>query len=132
MDTQQVRSTALKSVFDIVHVYGLDAFSDADTSCDQSGGNNTEEELSKSMSRNSRAKSAQECSEDSRRGWSESASKVIAILSTALDLEVFNKTCFLFFCFITSLLYANYLIDLLSLTNIFTFFSLPFIHLNLE
>ncbi|XP_059149025.1 condensin complex subunit 3-like [Physella acuta] len=87
VDTQQVRSTALKSVFDIVHVYGLDAFSDADTSCDQSGGNNTEEELSKSMSRNSRPKSAQECSEDSRRGWSESASKVIAILSTALDLE---------------------------------------------
>ncbi|CAG5128202.1 unnamed protein product [Candidula unifasciata] len=100
MDTQLVKATALKSVFDLVHVFGLDAFSDEDTSVsketsingevkDHEELDNTEEQQNVTM--NSAGEDAdttkENLNENDRKGWTETAGKVIAILSSFLDNE---------------------------------------------
>ena len=104
MDTQLVRTTAMKCIFDIIHVYGFDAFND-ETDV-------TEQEPSQSQVasqvEDSRVENATEIINSSvatvnettgmntkggvttdRTGWSETANKIVTILSSSLDNEVF-------------------------------------------
>ncbi|BFZ07082.1 hypothetical protein BsWGS_10121 [Bradybaena similaris] len=97
MDTQLVKATALKSVFDLVHVFGLDAFSDEDTSiCKETSTNsemkdheeveNTEEQ--QDVTTNSVCEDGDTSKNlNGKKEWTATASKVIAILSAFLDNE---------------------------------------------
>ncbi|XP_005090481.1 condensin complex subunit 3 [Aplysia californica] len=102
MDTHLVRTTAMQCIFDIVHVHGLDTFSDegnassqeTNKSCAESEADHTNvtdaSELADSTvgSVNETADETKDATAASEKtGWSETASKIIAILSAYLDNE---------------------------------------------
>lgn len=98
MDTQLVKATALKSVFDLVHVFGLDAFNDEDTSvCKESSTNSEMKDHEVDNTAEQQDVTANFVCEDADtskknlnendKKWTATASKVIAILSAFLDNE---------------------------------------------
>jgi hypothetical protein len=92
-----VRITAVKSLFDLIHVYGLGAFEDcADTSSgkDEEGNENDnsrdllEDTSVESESETSKTEEESTKGEHSESSWSKTASSLISILSSMLDSEV--------------------------------------------
>ena len=97
MDVECVRVTAVKSLFDLIHVYGLGAFEDAADDKDHTNGNdNNGDDTNSSRDLLETTAEGQASSlegdsnkgEHSESGWSKTASNLIAILSSTLDSEV--------------------------------------------
>ncbi|CAL1528460.1 unnamed protein product [Lymnaea stagnalis] len=81
MDTHLVRSTAFKSIFDLVQFYGLEAFSD----CSKDANLHINTPNDKSCEERTELQNGVE--REGSTVWSESAGKVITILSSTLDNE---------------------------------------------
>ena len=92
MDVECVRMTAIKSLFDLIHVYGLGAFEDAaEDECHNSDSENDKSSEAVGRSgegQDSRLEGESVAAEHSQSGWSKAASSLIAILSSTLDSEV--------------------------------------------
>ena len=84
--------TAIKSLFDLIHVYGLGAFEDAaEDECHNSDSENDKSSEAVERSdegRDNRLEAESGAAEHSQSGWSKAASSLIAILSSTLDSEV--------------------------------------------
>ena len=102
MDTPLVRATALKAIFDIILIFGLDSFDGDEDACEinNSASTQNEEENEKALDASNTSlvshKSINEVDdskkslvdENDKKGWSETAGKVVTILSTTLNSEV--------------------------------------------
>ena len=92
MDVECVRMTAIKSLFDLIHVYGLGAFEDAaEDECHNSDSENDKSSEAVERSgegQDGRLEGESVAAEHSQSGWSKAASSLIAILSSTLDSEV--------------------------------------------
>ncbi|KAL8613334.1 hypothetical protein ACOMHN_052573 [Nucella lapillus] len=102
VDVECVRVTAIKSLFDLIHVFGLGAFQDADnddtktdnnddnnSDSDQTMDNNDSKDLMQTtmQSEPGDKEGEGEGGEHCQSGWSKTASNLIAILTSALDSE---------------------------------------------
>ncbi|KAK7111031.1 condensin complex subunit 3-like [Littorina saxatilis] len=100
VDVECVRVTSVKSLFDLIHVYGLGAFEDSSeaqtgATDDTKDNNDDENDNSRDLLENSQESetSATEGEgeggegEHSESGWSKAASNLITILSSTLDSE---------------------------------------------
>ena len=108
VDVECVRVTAMKSLFDLIHVFGLGAFEDpaepdSDTTTNMEEGEADEEtdnsrDLLQASVRSDSSLMEEAKEEQVESGWSKSASKLIEILSSALDSEVSCYSAVFFSC----------------------------------
>ncbi|XP_076461529.1 condensin complex subunit 3-like isoform X2 [Babylonia areolata] len=98
VDVECVRVTAVKSLFDLIHVFGLGAFHDVDSDTTKNDDNDDDADrtVDSDSSRDLMQTTVQseaavtmeiEGGEHSESGWSKTASNLIAILTSALDSE---------------------------------------------
>ncbi|KAK7466706.1 hypothetical protein BaRGS_00037193 [Batillaria attramentaria] len=93
VDVECVRTTAVKSLFDLVHIYGLGAFEDGpegERGKDAENSADSSRDLMESRLEEDDTvaqESEEESSSNAQKGWSKTASNMIAILSSLLDSE---------------------------------------------
>ena len=103
MDTPMVRASAIKAIFDIILIFGLDTFdgdeglNEINKSATDQNEDGNEKAADVSDASNITESSVNENTEDSKKSlvdendkkdWSETAGKVVAILSASLNSEV--------------------------------------------
>lgn len=110
VDVECVRITAVKSLFDLVHIYGLSAFEDADTPTTTNDKKNEDEnDSSRDLMENTEGESRdlmedtqvengtsiaeRNKGEHSETSWSKTATNLISILSSMLDNESGELQC---------------------------------------
>lgn len=102
MDTSLVRTTALKAIFDIILIFGLDSFDGDDDAAKtniqneetEKAANDSDASLISHYSTNDEVEGEKSLvDEDDKKGWSETAGKVVTILSATLNSEDPDLRC---------------------------------------